>query len=70
MRRVREARPSSVFTNGANVIAVEIQQSSGTSSDISFDRLLHANRLYTPPTLVAQPHSVHGLTGTNLAFCV
>jgi hypothetical protein len=40
--------PTSAFSNGSNIIAVEIHQNAGTSSDISFDMELKGN----PPGLV------------------
>jgi len=42
---------NSVFSNSTNVIAVEIHQRTGSSSDISFDLVLTATSDVTAPTV-------------------
>lgn len=44
----------SVFQFGSNVIAVEIHQSSGTSSDVSFDTELIIDQQQAPPVVLTQ----------------
>jgi hypothetical protein len=50
----------SVITTGTNVIAVEIHQNGGSSSDISFEFNLVGNTNYVVPTIVKGPYLVVG----------
>lgn len=69
---------SALFTNifspsllqlGTNVLAIEIHQSSGDSTDISFDLELLASRGLAP-IIVTQPHSQTVLAGNTALFSV
>jgi hypothetical protein len=60
--------PSSVLVPGTNVIAVELHQKSGGSSDISFDLELSASISVLPPVIVVQPSPQSILEGQNAAF--
>ncbi|MCK4749203.1 MAG: CotH kinase family protein, partial [Bacteroidales bacterium] len=57
-----------MFRNGENVIAVEIHQSAGTSSDISFDLQLaaHSNRRVTQETVYENELDLELLDDTEL----
>lgn len=55
--------PANTFNTGNNTIAVEIHQSSSSSSDISFDLILEGNTTAGPPT---QKHIRWGTTKNSL----
>ena len=61
---------AAALVNGVNVIAVEVHQNSGTSSDVSFDLELIANTAQVvPPTNTAAPfvQSQNPLAGATVA---
>jgi hypothetical protein len=60
---------AALLRNGTNIVAVEIHQVNVTSSDISFDLELMANRFFAP-TIVVQPGSQTVTTGANVTFAV
>jgi hypothetical protein len=53
---------------GTNVIAVEIHQNSGASSDISFDFELTGGQSYIAPYFTTQPTSLTASVGSNPTF--
>jgi hypothetical protein len=55
---------------GNNVVAVEIHQNSGASSDISFDLELTGVQSYLAPHIVTQPTNQTAAVGSNVAFVV
>ena len=54
--------PANLLSEGRNVIAVEIHQSGGTSSDVSFDLEMQAVRNGTPSFNVATPDRIQRIT--------
>ncbi len=58
------------LVNGVNVIAVELHQSSGGSSDISFDFELTGLQSYLAPYITVQPQSQAAATGTAVSLSV
>lgn len=60
---------TNLLRNGTNVIAVEIHQATVTSSDISFDLALTAERPVAP-ILLSQPASLAVTNGGSAAFSV
>jgi hypothetical protein len=55
---------------GNNVVAVEIHQNSGASSDISFDLELTGVQSHLAPHIVAQPTNQTAATGSDVSFVV
>lgn len=60
---------SRLLRNGTNVIAVEVHQANATSSDLSFDLELRAERAHAP-FIVTQPVSVVVTNGGTAEFSV
>ena len=56
------------LVNGTNVIAVEVHQQSGGSSDISFDFELTGVQSFVAPYFTAQPQSQTWPIGSNATF--
>ncbi|MBK8001698.1 MAG: immunoglobulin domain-containing protein [Verrucomicrobia bacterium] len=56
-----------LLRSGANVIAVEIHQNNGTSSDISFDFALDGQRAFRP-TFVSTPADAIAYPGNSVSF--
>ena len=64
---------SSVLINGPNILAVEVHQVNGASSDLSFDAALiggTGGTGSTPPTIVSQPQSQTATVGSSVSFTV
>jgi len=63
---------SALLVTGTNVLAVEVHQSSATSSDVSFDLALTADlRLAAVrPAIVQHPESLMALVGDTVSFSV
>ncbi|MDZ7317001.1 MAG: right-handed parallel beta-helix repeat-containing protein, partial [candidate division KSB1 bacterium] len=55
--------PGSVLVNGSNLIAVEIHQNSGSSSDLSFDLEIEAEQLGGDQTISMEPELTLTLDG-------
>lgn len=55
---------------GANVIAVEIHQNAGSSTDLSFDFELTGVQNFLAPTIVTQPESQIAAGGGTVSFAV
>jgi len=55
---------------GTNVIAVEMHQAGGTSSDLSFDFELTGVQNFLAPTIVTQPESQSAAGGSTVSFGV
>lgn len=55
---------------GTNVLAVELHQSGGGSSDLGIDLELKGTQNFVAPYITAQPQSQSAVTGTNVAFSV
>src|SRR5437867_3883230 len=60
----------SYLVAGDNVVAVEIHQRSGTSSDIAFDLELTGTQNILEPVVTAQPQSQSVMQGGSAAFSV
>jgi Bacterial Ig domain/Immunoglobulin I-set domain/Immunoglobulin domain len=65
-----QAVDPSVLMSGTNVLAVEIHQANGTSSDISFDLDLVGTVATGPPAIIAQPQSPVTAIGGSATFRV
>ena len=59
-----------LFVSGTNVIAAEIHQSGGTSSDISFELELTGTATAAAPAITSQPQSQSVVVGANVSFLV
>jgi hypothetical protein len=58
------------LVSGRNVVAVEMHQANGTSSDISFDFELRGTRSYLAPVITTQPVSQTVGAGSVVTFSV
>ena len=62
--------PVALLRPGTNVLAVEVHQNALSSSDVSFDFGLSAQRVVEPPKLIAHPTSRTCLAGQPTTFRV
>ena len=62
--------PVGLFTNGENVLAAEVHQVNGTSSDLSFNAELEVTRTILGPVIRTQPVSQSAAAGATIAFSV
>jgi hypothetical protein len=62
--------PANLLVEGTNVLAVELHQVGGTSSDILFDLRLNATRVRTLPVITDPPRNVVTNLGSPATFAV
>ena len=62
--------PVGLFTSGENVLAAEVHQVNGTSSDLSFNAELEVTRTILGPVIRTQPVSQSAAAGATIAFSV
>lgn len=66
----QKAVAPALLREGKNVLAVEIHQSSPSSSDVSFDLSLTGSRTFLAPAILVQPGSAAVPSGATVAFSV
>jgi len=66
---VAQAISSGLLRNGTNVVAVEVHQFNGNSSDVSFNLELRAERI-SAPVILAQPQNQFASTNATAVFSV